>query len=127
MNTTNQNILSRRVRSAEDIRVGDFIAVSQTRYQLVPDMLEPTLAGHEVEPISLVARPYDAGVPMKVIELCLPFLIGETASDARVVIDTRRHVLARVTESYAMAAKPKPKKEKKDKGKGKKRKKRNKK
>jgi hypothetical protein len=125
MNTTSHNILSQRVRSPEDIRVGDFIVVSQTRYQYVPDNLEPMLGGTEIEPISLTALPGDAGTPMKVIERCLPFVIGETAHDARVVIDTRRHALMKVSEAYAMAAKqPKPKKDEKTrKGKGKKRKK----
>jgi hypothetical protein len=126
MSNTNPTILSQRVRSPEDIRVGDFIAVSQTRYQLLPDNLEHMLGGQEIEPISLTAMPGDAGVPMKVIQLCLPFVIGETAHDARVVIDTRRHVLSRVSEAYAMAVKPKSTKDKKKgKGKGKKRKKRN--
>lgn len=123
MTTTNSPILSQRIRGAEDIRVGDFIAITQTWYQLVPDNLEPTLGGHDVEPINLTALPSDAGTPMKVIERCLPFVIGETAYDMRVVIDTRRHVLIKVSEAYAMAAKPKPKKaHKKGKGKGKKRK-----
>ena len=124
MNTKNPNILSRRVRSPEDIRLGDFIAVTHTRYELVPDNLEPMLAGQEVEPIRLTALPYDAGTPMKVIALCLPFVIGETAVDMRVVVDTRRHALTQVSEDYAMAYKPKPsddKKKKKRKGKGKKR------
>ena len=124
MSTTNTNILSQRVRSPEDIRVGDFIAVSQTRYQFVPDNLEPILGGTEIEPISLTAVPSDAGTPMKVIERCLPFVIGETAHDARVVIDTRRHALNKVSEAYAMAAKPRAKKKnKKRKGKDNKRKK----
>ncbi|MBX2852035.1 MAG: hypothetical protein KTR15_09855 [Phycisphaeraceae bacterium] len=126
MTTTSNHILSRRIRSPEDICVGDFVAVTHTRYQYVPDNLEPMLGGTEIEPISLTALPYDAGTPMKVIERCLPFVIGETAQDARVVIDTRRHALTRVSEAYAMAAKPKPKKsekKRKGKGKGKKRKK----
>lgn len=124
MTTTNSNILGQRVRSPEDIRVGDFIAVTHTRYELIPDNLEPTLCGQEIEPIMLTGLPGDAGTPMKVIERCLPFLIGETAYDQRVVIDTRRHALIKVSEAYAMAAKPKPKKqEKKRNGRGKKRKK----
>ena len=40
----------------------------------------------------------------------------------REAIDTRQHVLAKVSKAYVRAAKPKPEKEKK-KGKGKKRKK----
>lgn len=124
MTTTDTNILGQRVRSPEDLRVGDFVAVTHTRYEFVPDNLEPILGGQEIEPIMLTGLPSDAGTPMKVIERCLPFLIGETAYDLRVVIDTRRHALIRVSEAYAMAAKPKPKKdEKKRKSKGKKRKK----
>ena len=104
MNTTNPNILSKRIRSPEDIRPGDFIAVTHTRFELIPDNLEPMLGGTEIEPIRLTALPNEAGTPMKVIALCLPFVIGETAYAARVVVDTRRHALIRVSEDYAMAA-----------------------
>jgi len=127
MNTKNPNILSRRIRSPEDIRPGDFIAVTHTRFELIPDNLEPMLGGTEIEPIRLTALPGDAGTPMQVVAMCLPFVIGETVIDERVVVDTRRHALTKVSEDYAMAAKPKPsddKKSKKRKGKGKKREKR---
>jgi len=115
----NTQALTRRVRSPEDNQVGDFVTVTYRRYEFVPDHLEPTLGGSEIEPINLVAPPHDAGTPLKVISLCLPFLIAETATDVRVVIDTRRNFLAKVSEDYAMAAKPKAKKKDKKKGKGK--------
>lgn len=119
---------SRRVRSPEDIRVGDFIAVLAKRYQFLPDHMETGLVGSSVEPIEMTLIPCDAGQPMKVVSLSLPFVMTEGPDGTRNALDTRQHALAIVDEDYAMAAKtPKRKKQssgKKRKGKGKGKKKR---
>ena len=122
----NTPTLTRRIRSPEDIKVGDYVVKSFTRYQLVPSGLEPSLAGESVDPIILTGWPCDAGDPAKVLAVCLPFVMTRCCIyGMREAIDTRQHVLTKVDKAYAKAAKPKPEKtEKKKKGKGKKRKKR---
>ncbi|MGB1124278.1 MAG: hypothetical protein ACPG4Q_03650 [Phycisphaeraceae bacterium] len=119
----NTMTLTRRIRSPEDIQVGDYVVKSFTHFQLVPGPLEPKVAGESVEPIILTGWSCGAGEPLEVLAVCLPFVMVKCCTyGIREAIDTRQHVLAKVSKAYARAAKPKPEKEKK-KGKGKKRKK----
>ncbi|MEM6260298.1 MAG: hypothetical protein AAGI37_18630 [Planctomycetota bacterium] len=115
--------LTQRIRSPEDIKVGDYVVKSYTHYQLVPGGLEPSIAGQTVEPIRLTGWSSGAGEPEKVLAVSLPFVLVECCTyGLRHVIDTRQHVLMKVGKAYADAAKPEPEKKKKKKGKGKKRK-----
>ncbi|MFN3168023.1 MAG: hypothetical protein ACE37H_13265 [Phycisphaeraceae bacterium] len=126
MTTTTPIKLSRRVRSPEDLCVGEFFTITHTKIQLLPDTIEPSVGGGEIELLRATCVPHDAGVPMKTIAVCLPFVIAEYANHHRVVIDTRRHALVKVDAGYAFAAKDKAQQEadkkaaKKEKGKGKK-------
>lgn len=122
----NTNTLMQRVHAPEDIQVGDTIAVTYTRYQLVPGSLDTNVCGQAVEPITIIARPSDAGEPKKVLAVCLPFLMVRCLIyGTHEVIDTRSDIVAKVDKSYAKSAKrkedkPDPKrKKKKRKGKGK--------
>lgn len=112
--------LTRRIRSPEDIRIGDYVVKTHRRYQLVPCSVERPMSGEAIEPVILYGWPFDSGEPMKVLAVCLPFVMTESAEGLREAIDTRQDVLMRVSKTYAKAAKPKPeKKKKKKKGKGK--------
>lgn len=117
--------LTKRIRSPEDIQAGDYITITHTRYQLVPGNLDADVCGKEVEPISIVAMPCDAGEPKKVISVCLPFVMTRCMSyGIREVVDTRRHVIVKVDKAYAKSAlrdedKPKSKRKKKKNRKGK--------
>lgn len=120
--------LTQRIRSPEDIQVGDYVVKTYRRYQLVPCDIERSITDEAIKPIILYGWPYDAGEPAKVRAVCLPFVIVQCCTHgSREVIDTRQDVLTKVDKAYAKAAKPKPEKKKKKKGKGKKRKKRKKK
>lgn len=114
-----KNTLSRRIRSPEDIRIGDYVAVTHTVCQFLPDFIEAKLGGGEVDLLHATVMPYNAGQPLKVVELSLPFVMTESPTRDRVVLDTRRHALARVSKTYAKAAKDKAqrKREKKEKSK----------
>ena len=96
--------LSGRIRAPEDIQVGDHIAVSQKRYQLLPDVVETSVTGREVEPLTVTLIPFNAGEPMKVVGLSLPFVMCKLPNGDREAIDTRRHALVRVGKAYASAA-----------------------
>lgn len=111
MTTITPNQLSRRVRSPEDLRVGEFFTITHTLIELLPDTLEPKVGGGEVDLVRATCMPHDAGVPMKVIAVCLPFVIAEYANHHRVVVDTRRHALVKVDAGYAFAAKDKAQQE----------------
>ena len=116
--------LTQRIRSPEDIQVGDYVVKTHRRYQLVPCDIERSITGEAIKPIILYGWPYDAGEPAKVAAVCLPFVMVQCCKyGIREAIDTRQDVLMKVDKAYAKAAKPKPEKKKK-KGKGKKRNKR---
>lgn len=124
--------LTRRIRSPEDIKVGDYVVKSFTHYQLVPSGLEASVTGESVDPIILTGWSCSAGEPYKVLAVCLPFVMVQCCTyNIREAVDTRQHVLNKVSKAYAKAAKPKHEKKEKEKekkkGKGKKRKKRKKK
>ncbi|MEM6507185.1 MAG: hypothetical protein AAF711_17235 [Planctomycetota bacterium] len=109
--------LTQRIRSPEDIKVGDYVVKSYTHYQLVPGGLEPSIAGQTVEPITLTGWSSGAGEPEKVLAVSLPFVLVECCTyGLRHVIDTRQHVLMKVGKAYADAAKPEPEKKKKKEG-----------
>lgn len=110
-------IMSRRVRSPEDIQVGDFVVVLHKHYQVLPDSIEPSVQGVQLEPMRVTLMPFDAGTPLKVVAVSLPFIMTDSAGGMREAIDTRRHVLAKVDPAYAMAAKPEKEKKKSKKGK----------
>ena len=116
--------LARRIRSPEDIQIGDYVVRTHRRYQLVPCDISRPLGGEALEPVILLGWPWDAGEPLKVVAVCLPFVMTETAYGSREAIDTRQDVLMKVSKTYGKSAKPKPEKKKKENGKGKKRKKR---
>ena len=40
-------------------------------------------------------------MPMKVVEVCLPFVLVERATGRHRTLDVRRHKLARVSDRYA--------------------------
>lgn len=110
--------LTQRIRSPEDIQVGDYVVKIYRRYQLAPCDIERSITGEAVKPIVLYGWPYDAGEPVKVRAVCLPFLVVQSCMhDSREVIDTRQDVLTRVDKAYAKAAKPKSEKKKKGKSK----------
>ena len=105
--------LSRRIRAAEDIQIGDFIVVTHTRYQLLPGPFDPLPStGEEITPQHVMLIPPNAGTPLKVVALSLPFVMTESHHDDRIALDTRQHVLARVSKDYAMSAKRKRKRKK---------------
>lgn len=127
MPLSTQTSLIQRV-APEDIRVGDTIAVTYTRYQLVPGNLDADVCGKQVEPITIVARPSDAGEPKEVLAVCLPFVMVKClAYGTREAIDTRSHFVARVDKAAVREqdkTKSKSKKGKRKKRKGEKAKRR---
>ena len=86
--------------AAEDLEVGDFVAVSAVfvevaSYHWDNDMLPPH------EPVRVQATPRDAGIPLKVKTIYLPFIHVKTPSGTHIVLDVRRHRLVRLGDDYA--------------------------
>ena len=101
------NTLSRRVRSPEDIQVGYYITVTHTTYHLLPQVLEARVGG-EVELLRATTLAQNAGEPLEVVALSLPFVMAESVNGRRSAIDTRCNALAWVDRDYALAGKDRP-------------------
>jgi hypothetical protein len=87
---------------AEDIACGDYVALLNETVD-VPTYLwdgyTASLSPHELVRLKLI--PHDAGQPLKVIAVCLPFVYAKTPSGALTTIDTRRIQLVRLDRRCA--------------------------
>ena len=107
MKVTTQTTLETKVAAriaGEDIACGDFVAVMNqiaefpsflwncSAVSLAPD-----------EPVRIRYMADDAGYPMKVIGVCLPFVYAKTHFGLVVVLDTRQRQLVRLDHDCARA------------------------
>lgn len=81
--------------AGEDIHCGDFVTVLNTifevpSYQWDQALLPPT------ELVRLKMIPCDAGVPLKVFAVCLPFIYAKDSKGEIKTLDLRREQLVRL-------------------------------
>jgi hypothetical protein len=89
----------------EEIRPGDFVAVLHVTCEL-PSFLwcadALTLPCHE--PVRIRFVPTSESVPLKVKQVCLPYVLVKSPSGHSRTLDVRRYRLARLPQRYAQAA-----------------------
>lgn len=87
----------------EDIRRGDYLAILRQVCEYVPLFSEgkPEDGGL---PRRILLLPKQGGMPLRVIEVCLPFLLVEQVDGTHTTLDARRSRFARLTEEYARLA-----------------------
>ena len=116
MNTTETQPITptRASRSiaAEDLRPGMYIAVSRQVCQLIPSAVEE---GWDKQPrtIDVPFIPQDSGQALKVVEVCVPFVLAERACGSKVTLDLRRQSVVRLSFAFGLAAFRKSDKDKK--------------
>jgi hypothetical protein len=81
----------------EDVRRGHHVAVLHVVDQYLPCCFDR--AG--TEPVSVRWRPRFQPQPLKVLDVCLPFVTVQKADGSIVTLDVRRHELARLDDAYA--------------------------
>jgi hypothetical protein len=81
----------------EDIRRGHYVAVLHVIDQYFPCCFERS----GTDPVNVRWRPRFQAQPLKVLDVCLPFVTVAKADGAVVTLDVRRHELARLDEGYA--------------------------
>jgi hypothetical protein len=89
----------------EDVRCGDFVAVLHVISE-VPSYYwcdESFRLPHD-ELVRIQHIPDDAGLPLKVRSVCLPFVFVKNAAAERKTLDLRRCRLARLDRDYATTA-----------------------
>jgi hypothetical protein len=89
----------------EDIRPGDFVALLDELYEY-PSFwwcADATLLAPD-EPVRIRFVPHAENVPLKVKQVCLPFVLAKLPRDGGRTLDLRRCRLARLDPAYAAAA-----------------------
>jgi hypothetical protein len=83
--------------AGEDIQPGDFLTLSSELVEL-PSYLwscESTSITND-EPVRIRYIPSEAGEPLKVIAICLPFVYAKQAKGATRILDIRQHQLVKL-------------------------------
>jgi hypothetical protein len=88
--------------AGEDVNCGDYVAVLSYVYEL-PTYLWSScsdfLPADEIVRLRMI--PDDAGVPLKVLAICLPFVYALTSSGEMKTLDLRRQRIARLDRASA--------------------------
>ena len=94
-----------RALAPEEIQIGDYVAQLFVTYDL-PSYLwntcDTSLRPHEL--VRLQLMPATGGTPLKVISVCLPFVIVKTPTGDPKTLDIRQTTLARLDTHYAKAS-----------------------
>jgi hypothetical protein len=94
-----------RSLAAEDIRLGDVIAVLDAVYEFPSFLWNGEFSGLAPdEPVRVRLRSRQAGRPLKVRAICLPYVLVETPAGRRRTVDVRQCRLVRLGDAYARKA-----------------------
>jgi hypothetical protein len=86
--------------AGEDVRCGDYVTVLNATCEVPSYMWDQAMlpAG---ELVRLKIIPCEAGVPLKVFAVCLPFLYAKNASGELKTLDLRRQQIVRLDRTCA--------------------------
>lgn len=94
-----------RPLAPEDIRPGDHVCVLQVLQEYLPLWcLFESDTWKDPQPLRFRWLPADGDTPLRVIEVCVPFLLVEQVDGSHRTLDLRRHRLARVSEQFGRRA-----------------------
>lgn len=86
--------------AGEDIRCGDYVTVLNATHEVPSYMWDQAMLPAN-ELVRLKFIPSEAGVPLKVFAVCLPFVYGRTATDDVHTLDLRRQQIVRLNRAAA--------------------------
>ena len=87
----------------EDLRVGDFVCVLRTAYQILHQP-ESGAGWQKPEVLTLYILPPECDAPRKIMAISLPFVFVRNFEGKHEMLDLRRLKLARVSASFARKA-----------------------
>lgn len=85
--------------AAEDIRPGMYIAVSRSICQMIPTAVEEGW-DKQLRTIDVPFIPQESGQAMKVVEVCVPFVLAKQACGNKLTLDLRRHSVVRLSSAF---------------------------
>lgn len=86
----------------EDLRPGDYLAVTHATYELLPEGPAGWCAKLTPQTIRLI--PCEAGEAHRVLAVCLPFVLTCAASGIDRTLDLRRHEVRRLDKAFGKQA-----------------------
>jgi hypothetical protein len=101
MNT--ESDISRQL-APEDIREDDYVAVIGEILQIVRWDCAPAVPGTPPETAHVLCFPFDNAEPLRVVSVCLPFVLVVDAKGGHRTLDARQLRLARVSERFGKKA-----------------------
>ena len=97
----------------EDIRVGEHVAILKVSYEYLSFLWCLDSTAEKSVPVRVTFLPHrDIGQPLKVLAVCLPFVVVSKPNSCKLSIDVRGCQLGRLHEDYVAASKPERKKKK---------------
>lgn len=93
-----ENSLARAL-PPEDVRTGQYVSVLHVVDEYLPLFCDvSTMRG--LRPLQMLLLPSCGGTPLKVVEVCLPFVLFERPDGKHRTLDVRRYRLERVSKRY---------------------------
>jgi hypothetical protein len=86
--------------AGEDVSCGDYLTLLSTMCEMPSLMWDDAMLPPN-ELVRLRVVPADAGVPLKVFSICLPFVYAKTAAREVRTLDLRRQQVARLDPAAA--------------------------
>lgn len=100
MKTEDDNCIAQAL-APEDIRSGDYVSILHMVGEFLPCIDESPW--RPIEPVRVLLLPWSVS-PMKVVEVCLPYVLIRGMDGKHHTLDTRRYRLARVSKEFGRKA-----------------------
>lgn len=93
-----------KLLAPEEIRPGEYITLLREVHEFLNiwAACDPLLKRELLLRAEFIAE--DAGLPLRVVSVCLPFVLAEEPSRKHRTLDVRRYAIARLDERYAKKA-----------------------
>lgn len=92
-----------RVIGPEDVRRGQYVTLTHATYELLVDRCGMG-SGQELKTGKVTIIPYEAGHPLKVVSVCLPFVLVVDMNKRHRTLDLRRQQIARLSKAFGKRA-----------------------
>jgi hypothetical protein len=93
-----------RPLAPEDVRAGDYICVMKVLQEYMPFWAILEESWKKPELIRLTWMPADSGTPLKVVEVCIPFVLVQQVDGTHKTLDLRRHGVGRLSDRFGSRA-----------------------
>ncbi|MEX2216912.1 MAG: hypothetical protein WD768_22555 [Phycisphaeraceae bacterium] len=92
-----------RVIGPEDVKTDQFVTITHVMYELLPDECT-SIPQRVIDPLRVTLMCPCAGRPMKVVEVCLPFVLVKDPAGTHLTIDLRRYQIALLSNTFGRKA-----------------------